>query len=617
MFVTGDIPDPRRGWGALRPTEFRALLAERIRLMRLLPLAGWGWLAGLIALLTVFVVATPVTAVLSGELVRRAVAGEPALTALAGLLGVLLVSRLTRPLEQAVLTATSRRIDGALRARLRAIALEPATIAHLETAEFADDAHRASEIGDGWWVRSAGTAAFSTLFLGGRMVAATASAAVLAAYFPWLAVFLLAASLVSRGLQRRQWTYFVAFGDRLSPGQRRLDYLDGVAAGLEAAKEIRLFGLADWIVQRRAVAHWDLRSPMWALRRSILRRQEVTVLLSVLCGATAFLVPGLAAAHGSISVAALSTCVVAALGIFEITWVGLETFDIEYGKGAVQAVDRLFARYGTPPVAAGTAEPTGHGVRFEQVAFRYPTGRHDVLSGLDLEIGRGEVLAIVGINGAGKTTLTKLLAGLYAPTGGRILVGGTDLGELDIAAWRRRLSVVYQDYLRYPATVRDNVALGAPEIPVRDEAVTEALRRAGAEDLIASLPDGLDTQLWRTGSGGRDLSGGQWQKLAVARTLYATAHGRDLIVLDEPTANLDMNAEIQFFGNVITGIRAAGVAVVLISHRLSTIRDADRIAVLDGGRITESGSHDDLLAQDGSYARLWRLQASRFEESVP
>jgi ATP-binding cassette subfamily B protein len=280
----------------------------------------------------------------------------------------------------------------------------------------------------------------------------------------------------------------------------------------------------------------------------------------------------------------------------------------------VQAVDRLVARYGERPAGGAAADITESGVRFEQVGFRYPTGSHDVLDGLDLTIGRGEVLAIVGINGAGKTTLTKLLAGLYRPTGGRILIGGEDLAGLDIAAWRRRLGVVYQDFLRYPATVRDNVALGAPEAPVRDEAVLEAIRRAGAEDLLAGLPDGLDTQLWRTGSGGRDLSGGQWQKLAIARTLYATAHGRDLIVLDEPTANLDMHAEIQFFGRVISGVRAAGVAVVLISHRLSTIRDADRIAVLDGGRITESGPHDELLARDGSYARLWRLQAARFEE---
>jgi ATP-binding cassette subfamily B protein len=608
--------DPRLGLGALRPSEFRAVVAERIRLMRLLPLAGHGSVAGMVGALALLILATPAAAVLSGELVRRADEGEPVVWALAALLGVLLVSRLVRPLSDAVMTAAGRRIDGVLRARLRAIALEPDTIAHLEEAEFADDAERASEIGEGWWVRSSGTAAYSSVVLAGRTLAAVASAAVLAGYFPWLAVFLLLASLLSRAVQRRQWTFFVAYGDQLVPGHRRLMYLDDLAAGLEAAKELRLFGLADWLVMRRATAHWELRSPMWALRRSILRRQGLTVLLSVLCGAGAFLVPGLAAAHGSISIATLSTCVVAALGIFEITYVGFETFDIEYGKGAVQAVDRLVARYGEPEAGGDAVEITESAVRFEQVEFGYPAGERPILQGLDLRIGKGEVLALVGVNGAGKTTLTKLLAGLYRPTGGRILVAGQNLAQVDMALWRRRLSVVYQDFLHYPATVRDNVTFGAPEAPADDEAVAEAIRRAGAEDMLASLPDGLDTHLWRTGKGGRDLSGGQWQKLAIARTLYAIAHGRDLIVLDEPTANLDMNAEIQFFDRVVSGVRADGVTVVLISHRLSTIRNADRIAVLDGGRITESGSHANLLAHDGSYARLWRLQAARFEETA-
>ncbi|GIE95465.1 ABC transporter ATP-binding protein [Paractinoplanes rishiriensis] len=611
-------PDPRLGWGAFRPSEFRAVFAERIRLLRLLPLAGWGWVAAMVGTQAMLILTVPATALLSGELIRRTLAGEPVAGALGGLLVTLLVGRLTRPLGTTVMTAVGRRIDGALRERLRAVALAPATIAHLEEAEFADDAHRASEIGEGFWVRSPGTASVSVVLLAGRMLAAVASAVVLAGYFPWLAVLLLAGSMASRAIQRRQWTFFVAYSDRLSPGQRRLEYLDDLAAGLDAAKEIRLFGLADWLVLRRADWHWELRSPMWALRRSILRRQGITVLLSVLCASAAFLVPGLAAADGALSIAALSTCVIAALGIFEITWVGFETFDIEYGKGAVQAVDRLADRYDKPGAAPPGAAPGGAGqvgesaVRFEGVGFTYPGGAHAVLDDLDLTIGKGEILAIVGINGAGKTTLTKLLAGLYAPTGGRILIGGRDLAELDIDRWRRRLSVVYQDFLRYPATVRDNVALGAPEVPADDEAILSALRLAGADELL----DKLDTQLWRTGRRGRDLSGGQWQKLAVARTLYATRHGRGLLILDEPTANMDMTAEIQFFDRVVSGVRASGAGVVLISHRLSTIRNADRIAVLDGGRITESGSHADLLARGGTYARLWNLQASRFAEAA-
>ncbi|MDP4500504.1 ABC transporter ATP-binding protein [Nonomuraea turcica] len=594
------------------------MIDERVRLMRLLPLAGYGSLAGLLVLVVLIVLSGPALALLIGALVSGAVRGENVAWVLAGLLGVLLLSRLARPLGDLVMTAATRRIDGALRAVLRRTALGPSTIAHLEEADFQDDALRASEIGEGGWVRSAGTAAYSSVLLSGRVLAAGGSALLIAVWFPRLALFLFAASLLSRALQRRQWTFFVAFGDQLSGGQRRLDYLDELAAGLEAAKEIRLFGLADWLVMRRASAHWELRSPMWALRRSILRRQGLAVLLSVMCAAGAFLVPGIAAASGTISVATLATCLVAAFGIFEITFVGRETFDIEYGKGAVEAVDRLTSRYGIrhDSGAAKLATIKTPAICFDQVEFRYPRSERPILHGLDFTISPGEVVAIVGVNGAGKTTLTKLLAGLYEPTAGRILVDGHDLTICDVEAWRRRLSVVYQDFLRYPATVRDNVILGAPEHPADDTAVREAARRAGAD--WAGLPDGLDTQLWRTGSGGRDLSGGQWQKLAIARTLYATAHGRDLIILDEPTAGMDVSAEIEFFEKVVSVARADGVSVVLISHRLSTIRNADRIVVLEGGRITESGSHEALLAHGtGTYARLWRLQASRFEEAAP
>lgn len=608
------IPDPRRALGALHPRQLRDLLRERILLVRLFRLADRWPLLATLGTITLFVLASPATALLSGELVDRVVEGGPLGWTLAGLLCALAAGRLSLPLGERCKARIGRQIDGALRSRLRRMATEPATIHHLEQQDFVDDVHRASEIGDGFWVRSSGNAAYSSLFLSGRIVGAILSAAVLAAHFPWLAVALFTASILSRSIQRRQWTYLVAVSDQLTPGQRRLDYLDELAAGLTAAKEVRLFGLADWLLMRRADAHWELRSPMWALRRSLLRRQGLAVLLSVLCGAGAFLVPGLAAAQGSIDAAALSACILAAMGIFEVTHVGLETFEIEYGKGAVAAVDRLVARCSEPPSPPAPAAITDSTVRFDGVDFSYPGSPNAVLKGLDLTIGRGEVLAIVGMNGAGKTTLTKLLAGLYRPTKGRVLVGGRDLESMDVNEWRHRLSVVFQDFVRYPATVRDNITLGAPEARVDDRVVNEAIRRAGAEDVIAGLPDGLDTQLWRTGSGGRDLSGGQWQKLAIARLLYATACGRSLVVLDEPTANLDVEAEIRFFARVILDAQAAGVSVVLISHRLSTIRDADRIAVLQGGRITESGSHEQLLAHDGSYARLWNLQAARFEE---
>jgi ATP-binding cassette subfamily B protein len=249
-------------------------------------------------------------------------------------------------------------------------------------------------------------------------------------------------------------------------------------------------------------------------------------------------------------------------------------------------------------------------VRFEDVEFRYRNSGRPVLDGLELEVGAGEVLAIVGVNGAGKTTLTKLLAGLHQPTRGRITVDGADLRTLDPLRWRRRVSAVFQDFVHYPATLRDNIGLAAPEHPVRDDQVLAAAQAAGALPLIERLPHGLDTPLWQANSSGVDLSGGQWQRLAVARALYAVAHGRQLVVLDEPTAHLDVPAEAEFFERVVAAVR--DVSVILISHRLSTVRRADRIAVLSDGRVTECDPHERLMASDGEYAKLFRLQASRF-----
>lgn len=222
------------------------------------------------------------------------------------------------------------------------------------------------------------------------------------------------------------------------------------------------------------------------------------------------------------------------------------------------------------------------------------------------------VLAIVGANGAGKTTLAKLLAGLYQPTSGAIEIDGQDLRYVSLVHWRTRLFVLFQDFIRYPASVRDNVTYAVPEGLDDVAGVSRALEAAGADSLLDSLSNGIDTLLWRGGEGGVDLSGGEWQKVALARTLFSAQHGRHVLILDEPTAHLDVGAEIEFFDR---GRAANDATVVLISHRLSTIRRADRIVLLSGGRVAESGSHTALLKAHGEYARMFALQASRFERA--
>jgi ATP-binding cassette subfamily B protein len=249
-------------------------------------------------------------------------------------------------------------------------------------------------------------------------------------------------------------------------------------------------------------------------------------------------------------------------------------------------------------------------IRFESVDFSYPGRQEQVFTGLDLELEVGRSTAIVGENGAGKTTLVKLLAGLYQPTGGRITVDDVDLRDLDRRAWQRRVAAIFQDFVQYRFSAYDNVAVGALERADDVEAVHEAARRAGAADVVERLGSGWDTVLGRQFTDGADLSGGEWQRLALARALFAVAGGATVLVLDEPTASLDVRAEAQVYERFLE--LTAEVTTVVISHRFSTVRRADRIVFLEHGRIVEDGSHDELVAAGGRYACLYALQASRF-----
>jgi ATP-binding cassette subfamily B protein len=218
----------------------------------------------------------------------------------------------------------------------------------------------------------------------------------------------------------------------------------------------------------------------------------------------------------------------------------------------------------------------------------------------------------VGENGAGKTTLVKLICRLYEPTGGRITVDGADLAELAPAEWHRRVAAIFQDFARYQLSARDNVSMGAPWLAGDMDKLRAAARRAGALDLIEALPRGWDTVLSRAYEGGVDLSGGQWQRIALARAMFAVEGGARVLILDEPTASLDVRAEAELYDRFLE--ITEGLTTVLISHRFSTVRRADRIVVLEGGRLVESGSHGELMEEGGRYAAMFRVQAERFVE---
>lgn len=230
---------------------------------------------------------------------------------------------------------------------------------------------------------------------------------------------------------------------------------------------------------------------------------------------------------------------------------------------------------------------------------------------MNLTLRRGESMAIVGVNGAGKTTLIKLLCGLYLPSSGQILVDGEPLDHDTVDAWRQRLAVVFQDYCRYPLTVRENVAVG------RDDHNEDALSWSasadgtGLNEVLGRLPHGWDTVLSKQFDHGVELSGGQWQRVVLARALYATQAGADVVILDEPTANLDVRSELRVFDAVLDHTQQQ--TTILVSHRLSTVRRVDRIVVLDDGRVVEDGSHQSLMGRDGVYRRMFRAQAAGFD----
>jgi ABC-type multidrug transport system fused ATPase/permease subunit len=240
-------------------------------------------------------------------------------------------------------------------------------------------------------------------------------------------------------------------------------------------------------------------------------------------------------------------------------------------------------------------------IRFRNLSFTYPNSSGPVLDGFDLTIPAGSSLAIVGQNGAGKTTLAKLLCRLYDPQQGAIQIDGVDLRELDLADWRGRVTAVFQDFIRFELSLRDNVApAGAP-----DEVIKAALAQAGAEKLAS-----LDTPLAKGYAGGTDLSGGQWQRVALARALCAVRLGAGLVLLDEPTAQLDVRGEAEIFNRILEATRQ--VTTILISHRFSTVRRADRICVIEHGKVVELGTHEELMALNGRYHTMFGLQASRF-----
>ncbi|MFC4335279.1 ABC transporter ATP-binding protein [Salininema proteolyticum] len=391
---------------------------------------------------------------------------------------------------------------------------------------------------------------------------------------------------------------------------RETEYLRDIAISEEPAKEVRIWGL-----RRRLLERFDAG---WA--RSIdtgqagMRPGRLAIALAIvlaLFGTTATLLAyqGLS---GTVAAATIGISLLAVRSLSELNAFDDSTAFVVFGAVPVPKVtdldDDLREEEPPAPVALAPEAPEGD-VTFKGVTFAYPGAEDHVLEDFDLTIDAGTSLAVVGHNGAGKTSLVKLLSGFYAPDSGAITADGIDIADLRPAEWRSRLSALYQDFTRYPLTVRDNITLGAPEFADHDDKIRAACRHLDVQELVDSLPRGLDTVLSAEYEGGVDLSGGQWQRVALARALFKVECGARLLILDEPTSALDVRAEADLYDQFLD--ITSGLTTVIVSHRFSTVRRADRIVVIDAGRIAEDGDHDTLMAADGLYATAFRLQADR------
>ncbi len=456
------------------------------------------------------------------------------------------------------------------------------------------------------------TSLIGQLFSQAQDVVTVASfAAGLLVYAPWLIV-LLAVALLPAFIGEAHFnaqSYSLNFAR--TPERRELDYVRQTGASAETAKEVKIFGLNGFLIERyRTLA----TSFFEANRRIALRRAGWGSVLSAI-GTVAYYVAYAyivwRTLHHEFSIGDLTFLA----GSFRRLRNLLENLLMGFSQVAGQALylDDLFSFFEIqpeivqPPNPRPFPVPIQHGFAFENVGFRYPGAERWAVRGLTFELHAGEILALVGENGAGKTTLVKLLARLYDPDEGRILLDGHDLREYDLFALRANIGVIFQDFVRYHLTAADNIAVGRIERREDRTRIIAAAERSLADEVIRKLPNGYDQVLGKRFRTGIDLSGGEWQKVAIARAYMRDAQ---LLILDEPTAALDARSEFEVFKRFRE--LSQGKTVVLISHRFSSVRMADRIVVLLDGAVEAVGTHAELLQQRGRYAELFELQATGY-----
>jgi ABC-type transport system involved in cytochrome bd biosynthesis fused ATPase/permease subunit len=537
--------------------------------------AAWG------AVVVLRGVLPAVFAVAMGALVAAVQRGDGMTGPLAAVGVSFILLQVLTPIQTAISFNLGDRTAAFLYDRLTAACVRPSGMGHLENPSLTADMTAARDFDLGM---TGPPLSYSMDFIAGGLVGmltGLTGALMLAGFTWWAPIVLGGAWLATHWLLRESAIWRDRNTDEVRGAQRDADYAYRLAVDPPASKELRLFGLVHWTLDRFVAR----RSRLHDLQYQATRLRERSLAWSALAVTAANVLVlwslASAAADGRIGLGQLVTYAQLAISTSAIAFGGF-SWALDGAAAPVAAVQRLEpAMRAAGRLDSGTRDAgamPGREIRFRGVGFAYPGGG-EVLKDFDLTIPAGSALAIVGQNGAGKTTLAKLLCRLYDPQAGTIEIDGVDLRELDVRSWRAGLAAVFQDFIRFEMTLRDNVApAGAPDDEVRD-----ALRDAGAEGLAR-----LDTVLARGYADGTDLSGGQWQRVALARALCAVRLGAGLVLLDEPTAQLDVRGEAEIFDRILAATRHC--TTILISHRFSTVRHADRICVLEKGRVVELGT---------------------------
>jgi ABC-type multidrug transport system fused ATPase/permease subunit len=559
------------------------------------------------AVLTLRGILPAVFSIATGTLVAALQRGSETGTSLAVVGVVFVLLQILGPIHRTLGANLGNRTAAWLYDRLTDACIAPLGMGHLENPALTNDLTMARDFDLG--IMGPPLAVSMDFIAGGmvELVSGIAAALVLVAYAWWAPILLAGGWLATHYLLRESAIWKDRNTDEVRQAQRQADYHYRLAVEAPAAKELRLFGLADWVVERFRQKRTRLVELQWEATRLRERSVAASLLIVAATNVIVFLSLGHSALSGAVSLGRLVTFASAAIAVSTIAFGGL-SWAVDFASAPVAAVLRLRAAMApagslAPGYQAAEGRPVRE-VRFRDVTFAYPGADKPVLKGFNLTIPAGSSLAIVGQNGAGKTTIAKLLCRLYDPTEGTIEADGLDIKEIEVDEWRSRVTAVFQDFIRFELSLRENVAPSGAS----DSDIEAALADAGAAHLAK-----LDQTLARGYPGGTDLSGGQWQRIALARALCAVRSGAGVVLLDEPTAQLDVRGEAEIFQRILAATRR--VTTILISHRFSTVRHADRICVIEQGSVVELGSHEELMALNGRYRGMFDSQASRFEQT--